>query len=312
VNLENGNNILYRILESKFLEIVNTPIIQSIKERESIFIKYLNRYRHRPSIVKECLRILDDCIELCFETRTDLIDLIDLIVVLMREHYKVIDVQYNAIECLTSLTKIEIYYATDSTLFKEVIQEMLIAMQSFPNNQKLQSKASLLLMNVCILQNVSFNSYKCIELIMNSMVKFNCTKFNRFITVFISSFLCLQLTTIEKSNLGSNPQYMENLIKGIKNYTPSQERKNIGTKNTDYGIILDQMTNMFVSLPYDIFLDCTLSTLTNITDQSQKACEMFIEKRGADLCLIVLNVRFKFFIRDFYFISLFICISETL
>jgi Zyg-11 family protein len=231
---------------------------------ESQIIESLRRYKLRPTFVQKSLFHLYNYTSNYSEPRTDLIH---LIIIPMKRHSKIIGIQMAATACLYNLTKNKLGEKIHPKILKNVVEATLQAMEQFPNHQQLQKNALLTLCSDRILQDVSFNRYKCTQLVMDSLVGFKDTAMNRM-AVAICSILAAKISTTETSNLGAKPIYMETLLDIVR-------------------------SRVQYASDHDIMLKFTLSALWNLTDESPKTCEMFLEKGGMDLYLTVLNVSFE-------------------
>jgi hypothetical protein len=143
-------------------------------------------------------------------------------------------------------------------------------MNSSPYNQKLDLIAIRILYHLIDecndsgQQMVSFDRYKCIQLVMNSLVNFKDTDMNRM-AVSICCILIRELSFEEKSNLFSNHTYVKKLLDIIESHS-------LQTSNPD------------------ITLNYTLSLFWSLTDESPKFCEIFVENKGLDLFFLLLKV----------------------
>jgi hypothetical protein len=169
----------------------------------------------------------------------------------------------------------------DNKILEKVVEIILDAMESFPNHKKLQKKSLSLLCHEHIIQNVSFDRFKCFQLVLNSIVKFEDSNFN-LIAVTICSRLSLHLTEENKLNLTSKPAYIESLLNLVRNSLQFVE-----TFDSEANNILEE----------------TLYTLANIVESSLENCKIFIEKDGIKLYLSILNVRFETFYEYYNFFS---------
>jgi len=232
---------------------------------ESQIIESLLRYKHRPNFVEISLVNLYDYTLTYYESR---MDLIDLIVTIMREHSEQVDIQMAATACLFCLTKDELSQNINSKKLTEVVNMILNAMELFPNHQQLHMNSILILCNNRILQDISFDRFKCCQLVMNYLVAFKDTHVTNY-----ANYICLvlmpQISISDKSKLESQPVYMETLLDIVR------------------------MRVQFV-LNDDYTLEYTLRVIASLSDESPKSCQIFIEKGGIDLYLFVLNVRFDF------------------
>ncbi len=151
-------------------------------------------------------------------------------------------------------------------IIEEVVDVTIKAFETFPNHQQIVLNALKILCGYRILENVPFDRYKCTQLVMKTLVQFK-DKDLVYIAVEICSILSSHITMNEKSNIGSNPTYMETLLNIIRNSVQSAP-------------------------DYDIILLYTLSFLWNLSDLSPETCELFSRKGGLDLCFLILNVSF--------------------
>jgi hypothetical protein len=229
----------------------------------------LIRYKHRPNSVRKSLfRLLNYSKNYCDPEYK----LIELVIIMMREYPKSNDIQAAACSFLSAFTSIPIEN-TDIKLHNKAIGATLKAMELFPKDEGLQRVSLITLANCVKLRAATFDRFKCVLLVMDSLVNFNENIMNRY-AVWICSILSPQLSTVEKSNLGSNHVYMETLLQIVRNHVHSSSN------------------NEFI-------FESILSLLWTLTDLSPKSCEMFLEKSGLDLYLDVLKVRYSIFISIF-------------
>ncbi|KRT84533.1 hypothetical protein AMK59_2439, partial [Oryctes borbonicus] len=139
---------------------------------------------------------------------------------------------------------------------------ILNAMENFPDEYQLQKNSLLNLCSDRILQELSFDRFRCAKLVLDSLCAFDEMNMNRM-AVAICSILAAKVSTAETSELGARPSYMRKLLAMVK------ERVN------------RQLC--------DITLKFTLSALWNLTDESAATCSVFLEQGGADLFLTVLQ-----------------------
>jgi len=126
----------------------------------------------------------------------------------------------------------------------------------------LQKNTLLTLCSDRILQEVSFNKYKCAKLVMDCLCAFEDPSMNRM-CVAICSILAAKISTAETSLLGARPEYMKKLLSIVK-------------AKVDEGTV-------------DIAMKFTLSALWNLTDESPCTCNVFLEEKGLNLFLSVLE-----------------------
>jgi hypothetical protein len=153
----------------------------------------------------------------------------------------------------------------DIKTIENVVNVTIKYMELFSNYQIIQTIALSILYYSEISQIVPFDRYKCIKLVMDALVNFKDTKIN-VSAVLISSILSIKLSITEKSNVGSNPVYIERLLDFVR-------------------------SGIQILSDHNLLFDFTLNLLSSLTDESPKTCEMFVEKGGMDLYLLVLKVR---------------------
>jgi Zyg-11 family protein len=141
------------------------------------------------------------------------------------------------------------------------------AFETFPKHQQIVLNALKILCGYRILENVPFDRYKCIQLAMKTLVEFK-DKDMVYMAVEICSILSSHITRNEKSNIGSNPIYIETLLNIIR-------------------------FSVRLTPDYEIILLYTLSFLWNLSDLSPETCELFLRKGGLDLYFLILNVSFQ-------------------
>jgi hypothetical protein len=197
------------IISSEIGENYFENMSKDFKREDSYLIDSLILYKHRPNFVRKTLICLLKCIESNCEPRTDLIE---LILVLMKIHSKIIEIQVTATALLYVLIKEEFSEKIDPKLIEKVANASILILRSFPNHQQLQKNALLILSKDCLLQSESINRYNCIQLILNSLIKFNDSDLNR-IAVEIYSIISSELSAIEKSDLCSQSNHIETLLK---------------------------------------------------------------------------------------------------
>jgi Zyg-11 family protein len=190
-------------------------------------------------------------------------------------HSHSIKIQINGTVCLYKTTENELSTKIENNVLERVVEASMKAMDTFKDNEVLQTNILLILRNDHILENISFDKYKCVQLVFDTLVNFKRVGMNRE-ALEICSILSAKITYNEKSNLCSNPIYLETLIDMIKS------RIDLVSEN-----------NETMNFDYDIMFEHTLSTLTNLTDGSPQICAIFIEKGGIELYLFIINVRIR-------------------
>jgi hypothetical protein len=95
----------------------------------------------------------------------------------------------------------------------------------------------------------------------------------------IYSIITAQISKSDKLKLFSVPIFMEALLNLVKSR-------------------IELFSN------YDTVFEYSLSILSNLTNESPKTCETFLEKDGLNLYLIILNVRSELFREKYFFFCL--------
>jgi Zyg-11 family protein len=160
----------------------------------------------------------------------------------------------------------ELVEEIEGKLIEEIVDVIITAFETFPNHQKIVENALKIMCNESILEDIVFDRYKFIQLVMNSLVRFKNRDMN-LMAVEIRSVISSRKLMSEKLNIGSNPIYMETLLNIIR-------------------------SSVQTAPDYDIILLYTLSFLWNLSDLSPNTCELFLQKGGLDLYFLILNVRF--------------------
>ncbi|XP_012140071.1 protein zyg-11 homolog B isoform X2 [Megachile rotundata] len=226
---------------------------------ESQILEALRRYTCRPLYLEKCLFNLFRLTHNFLESR---VDVIKLILPGMREYPQEVRVQVPCTACLYNLTKGEFAIMIHPSILKQVVELTMIAMETYPTNHRLQMNTLLTLCSDRILQEVTFDKYRCAKLVLNSLLTFDDPSMNRM-SVAICSLLAAKISTVETSLLGAEPMYMSKLLKMVKS---KMETKSV-----------------------DITMKFTLSALWNLTDESVTTCEVFLDEGGMELCLKMLE-----------------------
>jgi hypothetical protein len=106
----------------------------------------------------------------------------------------------------------------ETQILERLVDLTLKTMEFFSNQQTVQTIALLILLNNHILENISFDRYKSIHLVMNSLINFKDKNMNRK-AVWITSKLIRKISNEEKSNLFSNPIYVKTLLNIVESHT---------------------------------------------------------------------------------------------
>ncbi|XP_021002485.1 protein zyg-11 homolog [Parasteatoda tepidariorum] len=219
-------------------------------------LESLKRYMQRQSYLQKSLCYLYSDLQNLSEPR---LDIIKLVLRGMKSFPDVLGIQMAATACLYNLTKVSTRLHTH--WLRKVVECTLSAMENFPNQKQLQKNALLTLCSDRMLQDVTFDRYHCAELVMNSLLTFDDPAMNRM-SVAICSILAARISTVETSNLGAKSGYMRRL--------------------------LDIVRSKAYSGDIDIMMKFTLSALWNLTDESPRTCNVFLELGGLQLFLDVL------------------------
>ncbi|XP_076622676.1 protein zyg-11 homolog B isoform X3 [Colletes latitarsis] len=226
---------------------------------ESQLLESLRRYTCRPLYLEKCLFNLFRLSHKFLEPR---VDIIKLVLSGMKEHPQEVRVQIGCTACLYNLSKGEFAIMIHPSILKEVVELTMVAMESYPTNHRLQMNTLLTLCSDRILQDVTFDKYRCAKLVMNSLLIFNDPSIIRM-SVAISSMLAGKITPAETSMLGTQPQYMSVLLAIVKSRVESKS--------------------------VDITMKFTLSVLWNLTDESAATCRAFLAEGGMELFLLMLE-----------------------
>jgi hypothetical protein len=197
---------------------------------------------------KTLLKIVESCLHSNTNNSDLLVETLDFILLLNSDSFAEIETQ----------------------ILKKLVKVTQIVLVLFPNHIRLSNSAITILFLISIkcsdsiLESISFDRYKCIQLVMNSLVNFKDTDMNRM-AVSICCILIRELSFEEKSNLFSNHTYVKKLLDIIESHS-------LQTSNPD------------------ITLNYTLSLFWSLTDESPKFCQIFVENKGLDLFFLLLKV----------------------
>lgn len=226
---------------------------------EAQVLEALRRYKTRPCYVQKSLYHL---FRLTQNYSTPRRDMIEIVTGCARTYKTVFNIQMAATACLFNLTKGELGKILHPRILSDTVKVNLNAMEEFPQHQQLQKNVLLTICSDRILQDVSFDHFRCAKLVMDCLCKWQDLSMNRM-SVAICSILAAKISTKETSELGSHANYMEKLLQMVKERLESME--------------------------IDIILKFTLSALWNLTDESPRTCCVFLQEGGMDLFLQVLD-----------------------
>ncbi|KAK3092105.1 hypothetical protein FSP39_025250 [Pinctada imbricata] len=227
---------------------------------ERQIVEALRRYVNRSNYVQKSLYTLFRLTQVMTEPREDIIK---IVLPAMKTHLKQIGVQMAATACLYNLTKGEVGPRVHPACLKEVVNLTLTAMENFPNHQQLQKNALLTLCSDRILQDVTFDRFRCAKLVMECLCQFDDPSMNRM-SVAICSILAAKISTQQTSQLGAKVRYMRKMLQLVKTKVDAKS--------------------------IDITLKFTLSALWNLTDESPATCNVFLNEGGLDLFMTTLHV----------------------
>jgi Zyg-11 family protein len=282
--VNNENYYIYSILESNLREYFRKESSElSASEQDSNLNKQLfeniqalnvtessNLYEENPVLY---LKTLYDLIFISRKKFEPTSDFIDSIVTPLKKHSNKFLILLVATEYLLKSTENRFAEKIDSEILENVVQFTIKGMELFPNHRKLHKNSLSILCNDRILQDVKFDRNRCLRLVVDSMISLR-DKDMELKALNICSELSYNISTDEKSNLSSNPDLMEILLETVRSRCQYSE----------YG---------------DKTLDYALMTISNLTDSSPKTCELFVEKGGLDLYLLILIVSMNLYKKIF-------------
>lgn len=226
---------------------------------ERQIMEALRRYVSRCVYVQKSLYTLFRLTQVMLKPREDIIK---LVLPAMKSHPKQLGVQMAATACLYNLSKGEVGAKVHPACLTRIVNLTLLAMENFPNHQQLQKNALLTLCSDRILNDVTFDRYRCAKLVMECLCQFNDPSMNRM-SVAICSILAAKISTDQTSSLGAKPRYMRKMLQLVKSKVESNA--------------------------IDITLKFTLSALWNLTDESPATCHVFLHEGGLELFMTILQ-----------------------
>nr|XP_020643769.1 protein zyg-11 homolog B-like isoform X3 [Pogona vitticeps] len=229
-------------------------------ENETQILEALKRYSERACFVKEAFFHLFT--QTCF-MRITKPEILKLVIIGMRNHPLDLAVQLTASACALNLTRQGLAAGMPVRLLSSVIQLLLKAMETFPEQQQLQKNCLLSLSSVRILQDVPFNRFAAAKFV----VQWLCNQENQHIqriAVNIISILALKLSDEQAAQLTAEFYIVVGKLLEI----------------------VEQKTNQN---ELDTTFHFTLSALWNLTDESPTTCRHFIENKGLELFMRVLE-----------------------
>uniref|UniRef100_A0A8C5BDU4 Zyg-11 family member, cell cycle regulator n=1 Tax=Gadus morhua TaxID=8049 RepID=A0A8C5BDU4_GADMO len=219
----------------------------------------LRRYSEREGFVREALFHLFSLTHVMEKPRPDILK---LVVLGMKNHPAILNVQLAASACVFNLTKQDLAADMPVRLLSSVTQLLLEAMRTFPNHQQLQKNCLLSLCSDRILQEVPFNRFEAAKLVMQWLCNHEDQNMQRM-AVAIISILAAKLSTEQTAQLGAELSIVMQLL-------------NIVKQKAGQSVV-------------DATLKFTLSALWNLTDESPTTCSHFIQNDGLTLFINVLE-----------------------
>ncbi|XP_064415885.1 protein zyg-11 homolog isoform X2 [Latimeria chalumnae] len=226
---------------------------------ETQIAEALRRYSERAFFIREALFHLFSLTHIMEKPKPDILK---LVVTGMRNHPMNLPVQLAASACVFNLTKQDLAAGMPVRLLADVTHLLLKAMEHFPNHQQLQKNCLLSLCSDRILQDVPFNRFEAAKLVMQWLCNHEDHNMQRM-AVAIISILAAKLSTEQTAQLGAELFIVKQLLH-----------------------IVEQKTNQNT---VDTTLKFTLSALWNLTDESPTTCRHFIENKGLELFMRVLE-----------------------
>nr|XP_028589291.1 protein zyg-11 homolog B-like [Podarcis muralis] len=229
-------------------------------ENEMQISEALKRYSERACFVKEAFFHLFT--QTCF-MRITKPEILKLVIIGMRNHPLDLAVQLTASACALNLTRQGLAAGMPVRLLSSVIQLLLKAMETFPEQQQLQKNCLLSLSSVRILQDVPFNRFAAAKFV----VQWLCNQENQHIqriAVNIISILALKLSDDQAAQLAAEFYIV-------------------------VGKLLEIVEQKINQNELDTTFHFTLSALWNLTDEAPTTCGHFIDNKGLELFMRVLE-----------------------
>ncbi|KAM3839968.1 protein zyg-11 homolog B-like isoform 1-T1 [Vipera latastei] len=230
-------------------------------ENEMQILEALKRYNERPAFVKEAFFHLFT--QTCFMKITKP-EILKLVIIGMRNHPLDLAVQLTASACVLNLTRQGLAAGVPVRLLSSVIQLLLKAMETFPEQRQLQKNCLLSLSSVRILQDVPFNRFVAAKF----FVQWLCNQENQHIeriAVNVISILALKLSDEQAAQLSAELYIVVGKLLEI----------------------IEQKTNQ---TELDTTFHFTLRALWNLTDEAPTVCAHFMNNKGLELFLDVLEI----------------------
>ncbi|XP_057189617.1 protein zyg-11 homolog isoform X1 [Triplophysa rosa] len=225
----------------------------------------LRRYSEQESLLRE---VLVHLYKYTSEMERSQPDILKLVSDGMRHHTDSLHVQLVATACVFNLTTLELVQGMPLHLLETVVQQLLTAVKNFPNYEQLQKNCLLTLCSDHILQVVPFDRYEATKLMMMLLENHEDQTLQRM-AVAVVSILVAKLSTEEISELGAEVFIMK-----------LQQLLSIVQQKASLGVV-------------DSTLKFALSALWNLTDETPTACRHFIQCKGVELYMELLESYFS-------------------
>ncbi|XP_075679671.1 protein zyg-11 homolog A-like [Dermatophagoides pteronyssinus] len=148
-------------------------------------------------------------------------------------------------------------------ILRKVINICIETIKHHPSDHQIIKNILLTMSSDRILQDITFDRYTCIRLVMDTLFTFQDLSINR-LALAICAILAAKIPIVENALLDSQPLYLKRLLDLVeKSYCEN-------TPNSE------------------LILKLSLSALWNFTDEAPKTCETFINNDGIELYMDIL------------------------
>uniref|UniRef100_A0AAR2J9W2 Protein zer-1 homolog-like C-terminal domain-containing protein n=1 Tax=Pygocentrus nattereri TaxID=42514 RepID=A0AAR2J9W2_PYGNA len=241
----------------------------------------LRRYREREVLLQRALLHLHNLTnQLDIGSQPDVLK---LVCAGMQTHSGSVGVQLVSTACVFNLTNLELAVSMPLRLLGNVVQQLITTMKNFPNHEQIQKNCLLALCSDHILQTVPFNRdcakrngrrflflcspilYEAAKQVMTCLSLYEDQTLQRM-SVAVVSLLVSKLSVEEIGHLGAEEFIIKQLLSIV------QQRASVGA--------------------VDSTLKFALSALWNLTDETPKACRIFLQNQGLELYTELLETYF--------------------
>lgn len=143
-------------------------------------------------------------------------------------------------------------------ILRKVVNICIETMKHYSTEYQIIKNILLTMCSDRILQDITFDRYSCIRLVMDTLFTFSDLSVNR-LALGICAILAAKIPTVENALMGSQSVYLKKLLDLVS------ESYCVNTPNSE------------------IILKLSLSALWNFTDDAPKTCETFIKHNGIKL-----------------------------